>query len=429
MSRELLVRYQRSSLCCLLLLSSLIDAENHADPSEGVREGTGAGTGAGFRDVFIELANTSFPLDVDALQVPGFEVVVRREERHWTRSPPRPLLHADCEGLESIQRPTVLNTHRVLYTGGHMASLPYLLREHCKVGPPKMVDEVAFVVRKSRVWVSRHGAMIYRDGRGTDKGRGHKRWRVLMQHPEYHNLNTRELEDTRCFEYADVLVNLGQVHSHNFYHFIAEVLPRLLLVPPPVLSRDGTRVLLPPFSRDRKNFVESFVELLDIRKDKLASSHYLGCLHFAREVVCLAASSLSPPSSRALLTVFSRWHSQTPRNALLTVHFTVVERTACSSSDSSSDSQLVLLSRREEEEDRGGAKSDVQNWDDVERWMAKRMDQGRRISIATIFPGRESLERQVCSFSSVHAVIGSHGSNLANMLWMPRGSLVFEIHK
>ena len=297
MSRELLVRYQRSSLCCLLLLSSLIDAENHAEASEGA--GEGEGTGARFRDVFVELANTSFPLDVDALRAPGFELVVRREERHWTRSPPRPLLHADCEGLESIQRPTVLNTHKVLYTGGHMASLPYLLHEHCKVGPPKIVDEVAFVVRGFRVWVSRHGAMINKDGRGPDKGRGHERWRVLMQHPEYHKLNTREIENTRCVEYADVLVNLGQVHSHNFYHFIAEVLPRLLLVPPSVLSRDGTRVLLPPFSRDRKNFVESFVELLDIRKDQLASSHYLGCLHFAREVWF---SSYSPFRSSALLS-------------------------------------------------------------------------------------------------------------------------------
>ena len=81
----------------------------------------------------------------------------------------------------------------------------------------------------------------------------------------------------------------------------------------------------------------------------------------------------------------------------MTVHFAVMERTACSWSDRSSDSQLVLLSRREEEDDRGGAKSDVQNWDDVKRWMEKRMDQGRRISIANIFPGRESLERQVAA--------------------------------
>eukprot|EP00960_Hanusia_phi_P027865 747091-Hanusia_phi.AAC.3 len=414
----------RSSFwCCLLLTSSVISTNS---PS---RDGSEASPGAGgsVAEVLIELGNLSFALDEDALHAPGFEVLRRREDPQWARRPPHPLTQDDCGALESIRRPTVLNTHKVLYTSGYMTGLPYLLREHCEQGVASMMDEVAFVARRRSVWVSRHGAMMYKGGVGPKQEGIQERWRVLIQHPEYHNLNAREVEEVNCVDYADLLVNVGQVHSHNFYHFIAEVLPRLLLVPSSVFVRNGTRILLPPFSKNRKSFVESFLELLDINKDQVVSSHYQGCLLYAREVWY---SSFSP----------FRWHSQTPRNALLSVHVAVLQRMPCRSR--TADTPSLLIARREAEEERGGARSDLENWDQVLLWMEERKER-RKISLTKIFPGRESLEeqvescdgsslfdaQQVCSFSSAEALLGSHGSNLANMLWMRRGSIVFEIHK
>ena len=91
------------------------------------------------------------------------------------------------------------------------------------------------------------------------KGAAHYPDRMLMRkraraqththtHAHTHHMYTYAdpLTSWHVNQTADTLVNVAQVHAHNFYHFLCEVLPRLLAVPRSILTDAGAKIVLPP---------------------------------------------------------------------------------------------------------------------------------------------------------------------------------------
>lgn len=103
----------------------------------------------------------------------------------------------------------------------------------------------------------------------------------------------------------------------------------------------------------------------------------------------------------------------------------------------------VLLSVRGPGSDRGSEISDVQNWGEflpvlarafaqeigVTRGGAPGGEEGDGGEVEAVDPGRMSLREQARAFSLASAVVGAHGSNLANIVWLRDGGAVVEIHR
>jgi len=369
-----------------------------------------------------------------------------------------------------------------------MAEYPYLFREMCAGAaiaagfwPPLPHSEIMFVAEARRAWVLKHGAMIISargigmpGGMGGERGGGDAATRagtprahVLVQHVEYHSLEApgKGAADVQV-EFAERVVNVAQAHAHNYYHFLCEVVPRLLMVPRAILYDPRTKILLPPlpssgaagagsWSQGGGGFVGGLLHMLGLPEScvlggvggRAQGAHTRGGLVFGLQV-------LFPSYSPYLI------HSQTPRVALLhlrsrlrsALHGGEADRheaeggwhgngvwaneregyggrgrldagVAASSLLLGPRPRRVLVSVRGGGSNRGSEVSDVQNWAEFVPVL------GRGASVETLEPGTLSLQQQAAAFSRASAVLGAHGSNLANIVWLQQGGAVVEVHR
>lgn len=169
----------------------------------------------------VDLWGVMFRIYQDIRTTPGFSQVSSMAEARWQR-PPLAATPEDCASLHSWSRPVSLNTHAALMKAGYMSHLPYLFREHCASASDATLGEVLAVATARNVWILPHGSMAL-------KAEGE--WHLLVPHPEYHSIGADAGIVLGEVAYASTAINLAQAHAHNFYHFVAEVIPRLLAVP------------------------------------------------------------------------------------------------------------------------------------------------------------------------------------------------------
>ena len=295
---------------------------------------------------------------------------------------------------------------------------------------------------------------------------------------------------------ADTLVNVAQVHAHNFYHFLCELLPRLLVVPRSILTDAGAKVLLPPvpgggWAGGGGGFIGGLLHLLELPESCVlgwgeggvvagSRKYYDGGLVYGVRVV---VPTYSP----------YRIHSQTPRMLLRLLRcrlrgslLGVADGAAAVAGVagvagvvggrgggwSLSDEEDrwwrgqeagtldggdgigrvgegdILVSVRGEGSERGGEVSDVQNWAEVlpalrlalAHMSAQSVHAGvgggraRGTNVAVpevrqVQPGAMTLMEQAAAFASAGALVGAHGSNLANLVWLRAGAALVEVHR
>jgi hypothetical protein len=101
----------------------------------------------------------------------------------------------------------------------------------------------------------------------------------------------------------------------------------------------------------------------------------------------------------------------------------------------------VLVAVRGRGSERGSEVSDVQNWREVVPVLQTELQQmhgrdfrqvrgsGVRLSgeVRAVEPATMRLEEQAVAFASAGAILGAHGSNLANMIWLPSRAAVVEV--
>lgn len=441
-----------------------------------------------------------FQLWKDASRAPMFRVQRWRYEPRWWRPAPSASA-ADCRTLDSEQRPVVVNTHRRLMESGLMAEYPYLFREMClspgKLEGPAAVAAAAgyaparplggtagekmFVAEARRVWVLKHGAMVTSaslagvrsgpgsPGQGVPGGgvMGH----IVVQHVEYHSLEVPADGVARMpVEYADRLVNVAQAHASNYYHFLCEVLPRLLMLPRKLLHDPRTKILLPPLAQSREawalgggGFVGGLLHLLGLSEGCLVGGGGAG----GASVAAGTAAHRLVFALRVYFPSYSpfRIHSQTPRLGLRVLRARLLSALGGAhaggqdvdvgwtgqgvwaqhwlddSNEKGGGSEQtraargrVLVSMRGPGSDRGSEISDVQNWGEfvgaLRRAYAQELRCGSaEAKVQAVEPGEMSLMQQAEQFSSASAVVGAHGSNLANIVWLQEGGAVVEIHR
>ena len=474
------------------------------------------GSEEGGEEVFI--LGGRFRLWTDVSRAPMFRVQRWRYEPLWRRPAPSASA-ADCQALDSQRHPTVLNTHRRLMEGGLMAQYPYLFREMCLGSGAQqesasveagvggalggLYGEKMFVAEAKRVWVLKHGAMITtasraggqsrQGGRGAGKS-GPARTRagghevvgnVFVQHVEYHSLEAPadavDMSGMRV-EYADALVNVAQAHAHNYYHFLCEVVPRLLMLPRKLLEDPRTKIFLPPLPRSTVSlaggggFVGGLLHLLG-----LAESCVLGGMDSPAQSAHSHGKGRLVLGMRVYFPSYSpfRIHSQTPRLGLRVARARLLSalggavfvrqegeggwrgkgiwadegearagRSALvgAGGQEGLGGRRVLVSVRGPGSERGSEISDVQNWGEFLPVLARAFAQqigetrggapggeggagGVGWGVEAVEPGKMSLAEQARAFSLASAVVGAHGSNLANIVWLRDGGAVVEIHR
>lgn len=385
----------------------------------------------------VDIQGQKFFIYTDVMESPHFSRVSDLAEHDWQR----PLLAAtkeDCESLHSSSAPVTLNTHNLLYQSGQMHHLPYLFREHCESRSALAAGELLVTATARNVWVMKHGAMAYKAKKG---------WTLLAPHPEYHGIaqgggppDTGKAVGSWDVGYAETAINVAQAYAHNYYHFMAEVIPRLMAVPQEILLDPSIRILLPPHSK--APFTSAMLNILGIDPSRAITTHAEGGLVFA---------------SKVYVPVFTpyRWHSEPPRAPLVAAwgRITSLFRDVYGSlgchlprqmQDSSGlwstpfqlkpwdlDKALVTSERSRGDDGGDSERREVSNWGDAAPWMESSLLSlgGKGWYVFRFEPGRYPLEMQACVFASVGAVVGAHGSNLVNIVWMRQGGRVIEVFK
>jgi hypothetical protein len=384
----------------------------------------------------VEIGGQMFFIFSDVSASPHFSRVSALAEHDWHR-PPLRATKEDCESLHSSSAPVVLNTHGRLHKAGQMHHLPYLFREHCLSRSAAAPGELLVTASARNVWVMKHGAMAYKAKEG---------WTLVVPHVEYHGVAQggwppdagKEMGE-KDVGYAEVAINVAQAYAHNYYHFMAEVIPRLMAVPEKILHDPRARVLMP--SNSKSPFMSAMLKIVGVDPSRAITHHAEGGLVFA---------------SRVYVPVFApyRWHSEPPRAPLAAAwgRITSLFRDlhgdrGCHLPRQLQDysgawstpftvkswelrKALVTSERSKGGGGEEGERREVSNWVEAAPWIKNGLDaQGIDWNVVRSEPGLYPLEFQACIFSSVGAVVGAHGSNLANIVWMRKGGRVVEVLK
>jgi hypothetical protein len=239
---------------------------------------------------------------------------------------------------------------------------------------------------------------------------------LYTPHPEYHPPPTC-LPDVRSVgvRHVERAINLLQAYGNSFWHVVAEILPRLLMVLPLVRADRDSALLLDPSAA-----AHQLLAILGVDASRIISFPPDG----AALVTRLAAPTFAPFS----------WHSEPPRASLLAVrrHFSPLAQqlplpavrvqlaaTGCSA--------LVGLSLRRERE------LPLHFWTSAAKDLSQRLrGSGARSCVHSFHADSLPLTEQLALFGRlgacpVRALVGSHGANLVNMIWSSGPLAVVEV--
>eukprot|EP00658_Telonema_sp_P-2_P041572 TRINITY_DN29754_c0_g1_i1.p1 TRINITY_DN29754_c0_g1~~TRINITY_DN29754_c0_g1_i1.p1 ORF type:complete len:666 (+),score=140.52 TRINITY_DN29754_c0_g1_i1:28-2025(+) len=189
-----------------------------------------------------------------------------------------------------------------------------------------------------------------------------------------------------------------QMASNNYFHFMAEVLPRLLLLEPSLPP--STPILLPD-----KPFVSQFMEALGLA-GRVVIPYNVSTRY---RVSTLYTADWRPTSERPGAQFFApQWLLQRLRSRLL-----------APSQSAPSLPTVVLISRNDTEHRR------VTN-----EWSLKRALQARlgpAVQVKLHVGANSTVDNTRASFRNALAVVGAHGAGLANIIFCPHKALVLEL--
>jgi len=191
---------------------------------------------------------------------------------------------------------------------------------------------------------------------------------------------------------VDKLVTILQPYQENYYHFVAESLPRLIMARDILLKDPSVRLL----TRNQP-FILQFLEKLGIAADRIETLHHDHVI-FANTLYVPTPTKMFSPPQENLLALYQHLAVdvpvQGPRN-------------------------LVIYTSRE-----GSWSRDVAN----ERFVINAM---RALLAKTdlelvVFDGSLGVEETIGLFRRAILVIGPHGAGMTNMLWTQEGTKVIE---
>ena len=220
--------------------------------------------------------------------------------------------------------------------------------------------------------------------------------RLYVQHPEYH-------APPPCAPTAAALaaaprhrraVALTQAYGANHWHLLAELLPRALMVRPLLAADAGAALLLPPGATAAAR------ELLVLLGADPASIHPM-----TTELV--VAGALAFPT----YAPFS-WHTEPPAAPIRALRAALLA--ALPPPPPPPCEGGVLLALREER--------DVDNWDEA----ARALRAAGRCVVAERALGLP-VAAQAALFRTARVLVGSHGANLANMIFAQGPLAVLEL--
>eukprot|EP01065_Artemidia_motanka_P024546 TRINITY_DN2937_c0_g1_i1.p1 TRINITY_DN2937_c0_g1~~TRINITY_DN2937_c0_g1_i1.p1 ORF type:complete len:707 (+),score=172.75 TRINITY_DN2937_c0_g1_i1:59-2122(+) len=195
---------------------------------------------------------------------------------------------------------------------------------------------------------------------------------------------------------------------NNYYHFTIEHLPRLALIYDRVMEDESLTILVPQLSK-RAKFVRTFiVDVLGIDDRRLISADSRAPQwRTVQETVYVRRAFIPAP------TICGRPLGY----ALLLMREIVFRRLGLPSVADAAPSQFrVVLAER-------GKYRMPSNWESVRADVLSRFSSDEVVFESV---GNRSVEGQVRIFNSADLVIGPHGANMANIVWMRSGTTCLE---
>ena len=198
---------------------------------------------------------------------------------------------------------------------------------------------------------------------------------------------------------VDRAVHLMQKCAEGYYHFLIELVPRLLLVLDLIQKDSSLRILI---NSSPKKFMCEYFELLGIDPARVVfcdpcSFYYVSTLYFPR------SPFMGYPSRQELFRT---------RDHLL-------KKLGLDNNAKEKEDDLIIIIHRPENA------RQVTNTKDLITAIKKEFpDKAEKI---VVFDNGLSVKEQICLFNRARIIIGPHGAGLSNMLFSKPGAVVIEL--